>query len=283
MDLCLNLTTVLRARLDEAVAAAARAGFKGVELWAESLERYLQNHSISELRDVLEEHQVKVVSIGDIESITFCNAAQFDELRRRCEILAEVAAAISCPHLVVSASVRPRGIDSGRIDEEAVSALGNLLDIVEPAGVGLAFAFRGFRWCAVNSIEQAGRAVAAHAGRRVGLALDTFDLHNTRVGEETLEVLDPADIFILRLSDSADVPDPILSDTDRVLPGEGVAKLDSMLRALQRAGYSDAVSLKILSPHLWSLEADDLALLVMATTAQYIHGHSPRTSTATGR
>ncbi len=283
MDLCLNLTTVLRAGLEDAVAAAARAGFESVELWADSLEQYLRAHSVSDLRNVLEEHRLKVLSIGDIESITFCNADQFDELRRRCEKLAEVAAAIACPNLVASASVRPRGVDEARIDDEAASAFGKLLDIVEPAGVRLALAFRGFRWCAVNSLEQASRTIAAHAGRRAGLALDTFDLHNTGVGDGELQGIDPTSIFVLRLSDSANVPSPILSDTDRVLPGEGVARLDSMLQAFVQAGYSGPVSLKILSPNLWSLGADDLAKLVMAMAVQYVPERTKHGTSATER
>ncbi|UCD58554.1 MAG: sugar phosphate isomerase/epimerase [Candidatus Hydrogenedentota bacterium] len=267
---CLNLTTVLRADLEEAVGAAAQAGFETVELWVDALERYLNTHTVEDLRSLLDGHHMSVLGIGDIESVTFCNPEQFDALRRRCERLASVASAISCPTLVANASVKPREVDISGIASETTSVLGKLLDIVEPAGVGLAFAFRGFGWCAVNSLEQAREAVEFHAGRRIGLALDTFDLHTTGVQPGTLKSVDPSLILVMRLSDCNDAPPLVLSETDRVLPGEGIANLEAMLDALQDAGFSGPVSLKILSPNLWSLGAAEITKVVMAVATQYL-------------
>ena len=272
MQPCLNLTTVLRANLEEAVSAAAQAGFGTVEIWVDCLERYLETHTIDDLRGLLDAHHMSVLSIGDIESITFCTAEQFDQLRLRCERLASVAGAISCPTLVASASVRPRNVDVSRIADETASVLGKLLDTVEAAGVGLAFAFRGFGWCAVNSLDQAREAVEYHKGRRIGLALDTFDLHTTGVSPETLESVEPSRISVMRLSDCIDVPPAILSETDRVLPGEGIGRLDDMLEAVGKAGYSGPVSMKILSPRLWGLDAAETARIVMAITEKYLPG-----------
>jgi len=272
MRACLNLTTILRAGLEEAIGAASGAGFETVEIWAECLERYLENHTIDDLRGLLDAHRMSVLSIGDIESITFCSSEQFDELRLRCERLASVANAISCPTLVASASVKPRGADASRIMGETSAVLGKLLDTVEATGVGLGFAFRGFAWCAVNSLDQARNAVEFHSERRIGLALDTFDLHTTGVPPETLETIEPSSISVMRLSDCIDVPPAILSETDRALPGEGVGRLDAMLQALGKAGFSGPVSLKILTPKLWSLDAPEIAKVVMAVAEQYLPG-----------
>jgi len=274
MRACLNLMTIFRADLEKAIAAAAEAGFGAVEIWVDSLERYLGSHTAEDLRELLEKHRVEVLAIGDIESITFCNPEQLDELHRRCERLAKVASAISCPTLVASASVKPRDADGSRIAEETSSALGGLLDIVEPAGVGLALAFRGFMWCSVNTLEQAREAVNSHPGRRLGLALDTFDLHATGVDADALKAVDPAQIHMMRLSDCEDLPAAILSETDRVLPGEGAARLDAMLQAVCEAGYTGHVSLKIPSPRLFDLDAAEAAKVVMAVSEPYLNGAS---------
>ena len=275
MQPCLNLATILRADLEEAVGAAARAGFETVELWVDSLERYLDTHQTDDLCRLLDSHRMKVISIGDIESITFCNRDQFDDLRRRCERLASVAHAIACPTLVVSASVRPRRIEESRVTSEVSSVLGKLLDIAEPEGVGLALAFRGFNWCAINTLEQALKAVESHAERRTGLALDTFDLHATGVQTEALRSIDIARISVMRLSDCLRVPAAILSETDRALPGEGVADLDSILSTLHNMGFQGPVSVKILNPKLWGLDAEDVARVVMAITEKYLSGMCP--------
>lgn len=272
MQPCLNLSTVLRADLEEAVGAAARAGFETVELWVDSLERYLDTHRTDDLRRLLDSHRMQVISIGDIESITFCSRDQFDDLRRRCERLASVARAIACPTLVASASVRPRGLEESQVASEISSVLGKLLDVTEPEGVGLALAFRGFNWCAINTLEQALKAVESRAARQAGLALDTFDLHATGVQAEVLRSIDIALISVMRLSDCLSVPAAILSETDRALPGEGVADLDSMLSALHDRGFQGPVSLKILNPKLWGLGAEEVARVVMAITEQYLPG-----------
>jgi len=266
------LTTLLRADLEGAVEAAAEAGFEAVELWVDSLERFLATHTVDDLRALLERHRMKVVSIGDIESITFCTREQFEELSQNCERLAAVARAVSCPSLVVSASVKPRGVDASAIAAEASSALGRLLDVVEPAGVGLAFAFRGFGWCAVNSLAQVRDAVDSHAGRHVGLALDTFDLHTRGVQPAEIATVNPEQIFVMRMSDCNEAHPLVLTDSDRVLPGEGVVQLDNMLEAVWKAGFSGPVSLKILCPRLWELSAPEAAQLVMATASQYSAG-----------
>lgn len=270
MHPCLNLITVFRADLESALGAAADAGFGAVELWVDSLERYLETHTVDDLRALLDAHRMQVCSIGDIESITFCNAGQLDQLLRRCERLASVARAISCPTLVASASVRPRDADASRVAEETASAVGRLLDAIEPQGIGLAVAFRGFIWCAVNTLDQAMEAVRSHAERRVGLALDTFDLHATGVGPEELKSLDPDRIFVMRLSDCEDVPPAVLAETARVLPGEGAASLRAMLQALCETGYSGPISMKIPSPRLMSLDPAEAAKVVMTVSEPYL-------------
>ncbi len=267
---CLNLTTILRADVETGIRAAASAGFEEVELWADPLERYLESRTAEDLRALLAINGIRVAAIGDIESITFCDDDRLDELRGRCERLAEVAKAISCPTIVASASVRPRGVEEERIAEEAISALGALLDVVEPSGVTVALAFRGFPWCAVNTIERAREAVAAHSGRRVGLALDTFDLHATGVTPDDLKLIDPDRINVFRLSDCEDLPAALLTETGRVLPGEGAAGLDEMLEAIRELGYTGPVSMKIPSPRLFGLDADEAAKVVMAVSKPYL-------------
>lgn len=269
---CLNLTTLMRADLEDAVAAAAAAGFEAVELWVDALEKYLDTHTTDDLHNLLQAHGIGVSSIGDIESVTFCNPEQFEGLTRHCEHLASVARAISCPTLVASASVRPRNVNHRQIAEETASVIGKLLDIVEPKGVNIAFAFRAFEWCAVNSLEQILEATSHHTGRRIGLALDTFDLHAARVPTNALKSIDPSQIFILRLSDCENVPSTILSDADRVLPGEGCANLDAMLEALTDAGYTGDVCLKILSQRMWGIDAAEAAQIIMAVTKKYLPG-----------
>jgi sugar phosphate isomerase/epimerase len=266
----LNLVTLVRADLVEAIVAAADAGFEYIELWVDSLEKYLEERSADDLRQLLEKHRLRVLSIGDIESITFCTAEQFAHVRAQCAHLAAVAREIDCFKLVVSGSVKPKGVAPGAIANEVHSVLGQLLDAVEPQGVGLALAFRGFSWCSIDSLEQALQAVKAFGNRNIGLALDTFDLHVTGVEVQALSAIDPQKIFTLRLSDCADIQPALLTDTARAMPGEGKADLAAMLDAFGRSGFSGPVSVKVFSPRLLNMEAAEIAKQAMAAAELFL-------------
>jgi sugar phosphate isomerase/epimerase len=74
------------------------------------------------------------------------------------------------------------------------------------------------------------------------------------------------------MSDCEDVPAAILSETDRVLPGEGVAEIDGLLDALREGGYCGPVSLKIPSPKLLGLDAAEAAKVVLTVSEPYLDG-----------
>lgn len=260
----------MRADLVEAIVSAADAGFEYIELWVDSLEKYLEGHSADDLRQLLEKRHLQVLSVGDIESITFCTTEQFTRIRSQCAHLATIAKEIDCPQLVVSGSVKPKGVDPAAIASEVHSVLEQLLDVVEPQGVRLALAFRGFSWCSINSLEQAVQAVTAFTNRNLGLALDTFDLHLTGVEERTLAKVDPHKIFILRLSDCADIHPALLTDTARAMPGEGKAGLVAMLDAIGRAGFSGPVSVKVFSPRLLNMETAEIAKQAMTSIKPFL-------------
>jgi 2-keto-myo-inositol isomerase len=265
----LNLVSLLRADVEQGVSAAAQAGFSNVELWVDSLEKYLKAHPVIDLQCLLDEHGIRVSAIGDIESVTFCNRQQFAELRAQCARLAILAREIGCPALVISGSVCPRGLDSAAVSAEVNSVLESLLEITEPQGIGLALAFRGFSWCSVNSLQQAIEAVERCNGRRIGVALDTFDLHAAGAGLDKIRSIPSSRILVARLADCPDISRPLLTDSARLLPGEGKAALPEMLKSIEHAGFSGPVSIKVISPRLLDLKPNQIAHMAMAAAEPY--------------
>ena len=75
---------------------------------------------------------------------------------------------------------------------------------------------------------------------------------------------------MFRLSDCESLPAALLTDACRVLPGEGAAGLNEMLGAVREAGYTGPVSMKISSPKLFGLDADEVAKIVMAVSQPYL-------------
>jgi sugar phosphate isomerase/epimerase len=86
--------------------------------------------------------------------------------------------------------------------------------------------------------------------QRLGIVFDAFHFF---VGGSTLEEINPTATRLIRLVhindvDAARKPREMLTDADRLLPGEGVLPLDAMLCALAANGYDGACSLEVMRP-----------------------------------
>ncbi|MBZ4152196.1 sugar phosphate isomerase/epimerase, partial [Escherichia fergusonii] len=69
---------------------------------------------------------------------------------------------------------------------------------------------------------------------------------------EDLERLTAKNLFHVQVCDVAGVPRELMTDADRVLPGEGDFRLEPLVRRLKQIGYTGAVSLELMNPVLWS-------------------------------
>ena len=81
MKLALNGATTMHADLETDIRAAGEAGFDLVELWASKLRKYLETHSISELRTLLTSNNVEAYSINSIEHITFRSTMDYELIK----------------------------------------------------------------------------------------------------------------------------------------------------------------------------------------------------------
>ena len=59
----------------------------------------------------------------------------------------------------------------------------------------------------------------------------------------------------VQVCDVAGVPRELMTDADRVMPGDGDFRLEALIARLRTIGYSGAVSLELLNPMLWQMNA----------------------------
>ena len=114
--------------------------------------------------------------------------------------------------------------------------------ICRQEGAELAFEFMGFAWSAVRTLSG---ALAVHPGPVV---IDTFHWSLGGSSLEDLRACDPARIALVHVNDAPSEDLAGLTDEDRVLPGEGVLRLDGFYRALLGTGYDGVPSLELFSP-----------------------------------
>jgi 2-keto-myo-inositol isomerase len=269
MLLGFNGATTMKASLEEDVRAAAGAGFTALEIWADKMNRYLETHSLEELRQLFASHNLTPVSINSIEHIAFRGEA-YPQIQEQCLRYSKIAQTIGCDKIVVVPSPTPAGATWADIKNESVRVLRDLAAIARKHKVKLAFEFLGQTDCSVPTLAQCWEIVRAANRSNVGLVLDTFHFY---AGGSTLDsILDvePAKLLIFHINDSEELPLPSLTDAHRLLPGEGVIPLLDILANLRTIGFDGLCSIELFRPAYWDRAAGELARDARGKTASLL-------------
>jgi len=259
MKLALNGATTMRADLPTDLQAAKAAGFDYVEIWAAKLRKFLSERSTAELKDLFAESGLEPLSINSIEHITFRDAHAYESIKRECEELSSIAAAVGCPCIVVVPGPLPKGGASREsVISESIKVLTELCDISAAHDVSLAFEFLGQTDCSVSTLDLAAEIVHEVNREDLGVVIDSFHFYAGNSTLEMIEVLDPKMIQIFHINDAEDRPREQLEDRHRLLPGLGILPLRQMISAFRKIGYDKVASVEIFRPEYW--ERDPFAL-----------------------
>jgi 2-keto-myo-inositol isomerase len=267
MKLALNGATTMRADLATDLHAARAAGFDYLEIWAAKLRAFLKERSTAELKDLFDEAGLEPLSINSIEHITFRDAAAYDSIKRECEELSRIAAAVGCPCIVVVPGRLPNGGASRQIViAESIKVLNELCDIAAAHNVSLAFEFLGQTDCSVPTLDLAHEIVREANRKDLGVVIDSFHFYAGNSTFEMIEALDPNLIQIFHINDAEDLPRTQLEDRHRLLPGLGILPLQQMIGAFRKIGYDKVASVEIFRPEYWERDPFELARDARAAT-----------------
>jgi 2-keto-myo-inositol isomerase len=249
----------MKADLETDIRAASEAGFDLIEIWAAKLRAFLERNTTEDLARLLGEAKLDPWSINSIEHITFRNDEDYARIKAECEELATVAGAIGCPYIVVVPGKLPEGAGKSAIVAESVRVLNELADIAEPHGVSLAFEFLGQTDCSVQTLDLCAEIVEAVGRKSVGNVLDTFHFYAGNSTFEAIDRLDPEKLFIFHINDAEDLPKDLLTDAQRLYPGEGILPIKEIKARFDRIGYDRMVSIEIFRPEYWDHDPFEVA------------------------
>jgi 4-hydroxyphenylpyruvate dioxygenase len=85
----------------------------------------------------------------------------------------------------------------------------------------------------------------------VGICLDVFHYYKGPSKREDLERLTLENLFHIQVCDVTGVQRELMTDSDRVMPGDGDFRLEPLFERLGAIGYGGAVSLELMNPDLW--------------------------------
>ncbi|MEZ5423698.1 MAG: sugar phosphate isomerase/epimerase [Pyrinomonadaceae bacterium] len=280
MKIALNGATTMYADLETDIKAAAAAGFDLIELWKSKLLKYLESHTVEELKATLEEAKLAPWSINSIEHISFRSEEDYEKIKAECRELAEIAKAVDCPYIVVVPGKLPKGASEETLIDGSVRVLNELADIAEPLGVGLAFEFLGQTDCSVQTLDLAKKIVEKVNRNGVGLVIDSFHFYAGNSTFEAIDTLDPEKLFVFHINDAEDLPKEQLTDAERLYPGKGILPLGEMKRRFDAIGYDRMVSIEIFRPEYWEQDPYEVARLAKEATERVLEigRHSVRGS-----
>jgi 2-keto-myo-inositol isomerase len=230
---------------------AARAGYHAVEPWISEIDGYVAGGgTLKELRTRIAELGLEVAGvIGFAEWIVddeSRRAKGLAEARRIMDITAQLSGrAIAAP---------PAGVSEKDQLDPATMALRYraLLDLGEQMAITPQLELWGFARVLSKLGEVAQVAVdAAHP--RASILADSYHLYKGGSDVAGLRLLNGAAMHVFHVNDyPAAPPRKEITDAHRVFPGDGIAPLDMLFRALRDNGFRGMLSLEIFNREYWT-------------------------------
>jgi len=271
MNLCISQATTLPATFTDDLSAFADVGWTAAELWLTKLEKHLETASIDDTRRFLTDRKIRPVAAAYQGGLMLSQGEQrkahFDHFRRRLEL----CQALEIPTLLLVADFAQRP-DSTAFQRAVVS----LTQAAQWAGgfnVRLALEFRGtdaFCSCLDTAIGLVGQCGEPN----VGVCLDLFHYYKGPSKPEDLDKLTRENLAFVQICDVAGVPRELMSDADRVMPGDGDFQFAPVLDTLRRTGYDGYVSLELVNPVLWQMKLAQVAELGLMALRRVVESSS---------
>lgn len=224
---------------------AAKTGFPGTDVMLDSA----MKAGASATNDLLSQLKLRPAVLNF--PVTFQkDDAAFEESLAKLDECARFAAAIHCPRMVtyiLSSSDTPRDQLATTYHERFTKSAQILarhnvrlgLEFLGPLHIRKAKPYE-FIWRMNDML-----AFAKECGPNVGLLLDVWHWHHAGATTEDIINAGRDRIVHVHFNDAPNLPPEQIRDNQRLLPGEGVINLTGFLQALQKIGYTDALSVEV--------------------------------------
>ena len=250
-------TVCLSGTLDEKLAAAARAGFDGVELFeADLVNSPLDPDDVRGLADELGLTIDLYQPFRDFEAVP---AATFERNLRRAEAKFDVMEQLGVETMLVCSNVSAEAIDDDDLAAEQLHALA-----ARAADRGRRIAYEALAWGRhVNEYDHAWRIVEAADHAALGTCLDSFHILSRGTDLGAIAGIDK--VFYLQLADAPHLSMDVLqwSRHYRCFPGQGAFDLAGFLARVLATGYPGPLSLEVFNDVFRQADPDRTAIDAM--------------------
>src|SRR3954467_765802 len=268
-------TVCLSGTLEEKLAAAAGAGFDGIELFeADLLGSPLAPAEVRARADELGLTIDLYQPFRDFEAVA---PAQLERNLRRAEHKLDVMEALGADTMLVCSNVSPDAID-----DDALAAA-QLRALAERAGArGMRIAYEALAWGThVSEYDHAWRIVEAADHPALGTCLDSFHVLSRGSGLDAIAAIPAEKLFFLQLADAPHLVMDVLqwSRHYRCFPGQGGFDLRDFTARVLATGYDGPLSLEVFNDVF--RQADPNRMAVDAMRSLLILEEAPEPAAAT--
>ncbi|HEY2892599.1 MAG TPA: sugar phosphate isomerase/epimerase [Pirellulales bacterium] len=258
--IALNTSTIRGQKLPLAaeIEIAARAGFQGIEPWINEIDEHVRSGgSAADLRKRFADAGLKVAGV-----IAFAEWIVDDDARRakgleEAKRVMDLTAEIGGKHIAAP----PAGVSQA--DELGMRKIADryraLLELGEMRGITPQLELWGFAKV-LNKLSDVV-AVAIETGHPHACVLaDSYHLYKGGSDYESLRLVSGDALHVFHINDyPANPPRAEINDAARIFPGDGVAPLHVLFKALHGNGFQGMLSLELFNREYWTQDALQVA------------------------
>jgi sugar phosphate isomerase/epimerase len=245
-------------------AQAAKVGFAGLGLWHADVEHQLEQRSLREMRQLLDDNGIRCF---ELEFLMDWFLADGDEDRRAADemrkLLFEAAAELDAHH-IKAGNIPGRPCELPRL-KDAYAEL--CADAALHTSAKVLYEFMPFD-VNVNSVETALEVI--DGVDNTGVVIDTWHMSKLGIAPDDLRKIPLAQLGWVELSDGRveDMEDRIDETVNhRKLPGEGEFDIRGYVEVCRDIGYGEPWGVEVLSQDLRALPIDEMFRRAYETTA----------------
>lgn len=259
-------TILLGGTTEEKIIAARKAGFQQIELWHQDIKD--ANYNITRVKNILRHNQLLLTDyqvLLDFDGVAKpYRQAKYDEAITMLNVAAEIGA----DTLLV-----PANTDSSCIEENIEEDLTWLVEEADKRKIRIAYeamAWSSFNYLTTKAWELVHRINAPN----LGLVIDAFHIFSLNRTIQDLTGIPMDKIFLVQLSDAKALPEhkniKAIARHHRLLPGEGVFPLHTLLNHLAQHQYEGPIGLEVFNDDLKSENPEIVANKAMKSLRQIL-------------
>ena len=262
----LNASTIRPTPILDQIRVAAKAGFQGIELWHDSIDRFLSDGgSLKDIHTCLADSGLAVPTSIYLGDWFDADETQLPSVYAECERRMEQAAFLGAPYVIAGPPGGKANVETG------ARRYRELLQKGKERGTLPAMEFLGFVE-QVNTIEDALEIITLADDASGTTVLDPFHIFRGGGSVASIQKLSAGQVAVCHFNDTPDTPTRLEQhDHHRVMPGEGHLDLEAYIRYLKQINFDGWLSLELFNERLWQrdpLEVARTGLEKMRTIAE---------------